>query len=482
MAGFYREMSFLPIAISIELRQVGWVQRTSNNKAAPNYNHRFNLFLFLESVGRDLRVGFRGLRQSPGFTFMVVLSLGLGIGASTAIFGVIDALVLRPVAVPHASELVTVDTAASHLTKFGDSSYLDYVDYSQQTRDFLGMIIYRRVTVGMNPEPSGANTKSSVIWGLAVSGNYFSLFDVKPALGRAFLPEEDRAVGKAPVAVISYNLWKRDFNGDPNTVGRSIKLNNRAYTIIGVGPRSFTGFDLSYRPEIFVPISMIGDIVPGGEQLLHSRHSRSFVIRGRLRPGERISAAQAEADVICANLTRQYPDTNKDTNYIVRKDVDYRTASNGTALPAVLMGLVLFVLLIACANVASLLMARATARMSGLATQFALGASRGRLIRQLMTESAILAFLGGGCGVVLALFGIRLATRLVPYQPAPQGPLFEMDQRVLLYALTAAALTTFLCGLAPALMGTREATQAALKVRSSTTKTFGVLARRLLIG
>src|SRR5437588_3516508 len=458
------------------------MQRMSHQNRGPDNKRRFSLFLFLESVGRDLRVGVRSLRQTPGFTFMVVVSLGLGIGASTAIFGVIDGLVLRPVAVPHASELVTVDTAASHVTKFGDSSYLDYLDYSPQTKDFLGMIIYRRVTVGMNPEPSRANTRSSVIWGLIVSANYFSLFDVKPAVGRAFLPEEDRAAGKGPVAVISYNLWRRNFNGDPNTVGSSIKLNNRDYTIIGVAPRNFTGFDLSYRPEVFVPISMIGDIVPGGEQLLQSRHSRSFVIRSRIRPGVKISAAQAEADVICANLTRQYPDTNKDTNYLVRKDVDYRTASNGIALPVVLMGLVLFVLLIACANVASLLMARATARMSGLATQFALGASRIRLIRQLMTESAVLAILGGGCGVGLAILGIRLAIYLVPYQPAPQGPLFEMDQRVLFYALAISALTTFLCGLAPAFMVTREATQAALKVRSSTTKAFGVFARRLLIG
>ena len=257
-----------------------------------------------------------------------------------------------------------------------------------------------------------------------------------------------------------------------------------AVTYFTVGSRliDYSSELVSSLAQIFVPMSMIGDIFPGGEKLLQSRHSRSFVIRSRIRPGVKISEAQAEADVICSNLARQYPDTNKDTNYVVRKDVNYRSASNGIALPAVLMGLVLFVLLIACANVASLLMARATARMSGLATQFALGASRIRLIRQLMTESAILAFLGGGCGVVLAIFGIRLATRLVPYQPAPQGPLFEMDQRVLFYALAASALTTFLCGLAPAFMVTREATRAALQVRSSTTKAFGVFARRLLIG
>src|SRR5437764_12186107 len=156
--------------------------------------------------------------------------------------------------------------------------------------------------------------KSAVICVLMVSENYFSMYEVKPALGRTFLPEDDQAVGKATVDVISYELWKRNFNGDASAVGSSIKLNNRSYTIIGVAPRGFTGFDLSYRPEIFVPLSMIGDIVPGGQQLLQSRHSRSFVIRGRIRSGVKISAAQAEADVICANLTHQYPDTNKDTN------------------------------------------------------------------------------------------------------------------------------------------------------------------------
>ena len=157
----------------------------------------------------------------------------------------------------------------------------------------------------MNPEPSRANTRSSVIWGLMVSGNYFSLFEVKPALGRTFLPEEDQAVGKAPVAVISYELWKRNFSGDANAIGSSIKLNNHLYTIIGVAPRGFTGFDLSYRPEIFVPMSMIGDIVPGGEKLLQSRHSRSFVIRSRIRPGVKISEAQAEADDLAEEVGRE---------------------------------------------------------------------------------------------------------------------------------------------------------------------------------
>jgi putative ABC transport system permease protein len=181
-------------------------------------------------------------------------------------------------------------------------------------------------------------------------------------------------------------------------------------------------------------------------------------------------------------LTREYPATNKDTRFILRRELDYRLEGTGVALPAVLTGFVLLVLLIACANVASLLMARATAGMRGIVTQLALGASRGRLIRPLMTESTVLAVLGGVCGLVLASMGIRLTTTLVPYTPAPQGPLFQLDLRVMLCALAASTATVFLCGLAPAFMATREAARAALRVRSTSGRAFGALARRMLIG
>ena len=428
----------------------------------------FNLLNLLESVWWDLRIDLRSLIMKPGFTFLVVLSLGLGIGANTVIFSVIDGILLRPVAIPHANDLVTIDTAASHVTKFGDSSYLDYLDYSKQTKDLLGMLVYRRATIGLDPDPKLAGSRAQVIWGLLVSGNYFSLLDVKPSLGRDFLAEEDQALGKAPVAIISYNLWKNTFSRDPHVVGKLIKLNGYVYNIIGVAPRSFVGLDLSYRPDIYVPMSMIGDIVPGsGAQLLQSRHSRSFVIRGRLRPGVSVSEAQAEAGVICSNLAREDPTDNKDTNFIVRKDLDYRLENNGIVLSAVLLGLAVLVLLIACANVASLLMARATGRLAATATQLALGASRMRLFRQMMTESTVLVFLGGVFGLVLTWVGIRLAVNLAPYQPAPQGPLFRLDMRVMTYAVIACALTVFLCGLAPAFMATREAARAALRVRAA---------------
>ena len=321
---------------------------------------------------------------------MVTLSLGLGIGANTAIFSFIDGVLLRPVAIPHARDLVTFDTAASRVTAFGDTSYPDYVDVSRQSQDLIGAVSFRRVSIGLNPDTSSAQARPTVIWGLLVSGNYFSTMDVRPTMGRAFLREDGQAPGKAPVAIISFGLWQRTFSGDPQIVGRTVKLNGHVYTIVGVAPRFFSGLELAYRPDIYVPAMMIGDIVPAaGSQLLASRSARSWVVRGRLRPGVTVAHAQAEADRICADLMREYPATNKDTRFILRRELDYRLEGTGVALPAVLAGFVILVHLIACANVASLLMGRATAGMRGIVTQFALGASRGRLIRQLMTEAVL---------------------------------------------------------------------------------------------
>ena len=436
----------------------------------------------METIWRDLRVSIRALMKRLGFTALVVFTLGLGIGVNTAIFSLIDGMLMRPVAVPNPDEIVTIDTVASRLARFGDSSYLDFLDFSRQNKSFAGLVASSRYSFSVNPVT--ADARPEVIWGLIVSGNYFSVLGVEPILGRSFQPQEDQVPGKAPVVVLSYALWQRTFGGDPDITGKVLKLDGHLFTIIGVAPKDFTGADLSFRPEIYVPAMMSAEVVPAGKRVLEGRDYRMFSVIGRLRSGVSIAEAQAEMSIIANNFSHQYPSTNKDMNVIVRRELDYRMEGSGSALPFVLMGLVVLVLLIACANVISLLMARATARLGEIATQFALGATRTRLLRQLITENAVLACLGGACGVLLGYAGIRAAMTLVPYSPAPQGPVFRLDFRVLLYALLASASTLLICGVLPAFMATGKAARAALQARGSggSTGSFGALARRIVIG
>src|SRR5450755_1102154 len=351
-----------------------------------------------EGFWRDLRFTLRTLRRKPGFTLAVALSLALGIGANTAIFSAVDAILLRPLPVPHPHDLITVDVAASRLSQFGGASYLDLMDFRSRSRAFESLAIAQNISAGM----STGEGEPQVVYGLLVSGSFFSTMQVQPALGRDFRLEEDEAPGKYPVAIISYALWGRVFANDKNVVGKLVKLNGKSFTIIGVAPKSFTGVDLFFRPDIYVPTMMTGGLTVDGNDVLTHRSFRGFEMMARLKPGVTVAQAQAEMDGIMGDLDRTYPDTNKDSTVYVRREMDRRLVG-GFAFPAVLMGLVILVLLIACANVASLLMARATTRMREISTQLAIGASRATLIRQLLTESAVLAALGGGLGILLGL-------------------------------------------------------------------------------
>jgi predicted permease len=432
-----------------------------------------------EGFWRDLRFTLRTLRRKPGFTLAVALSLALGIGANTAIFSAVDAILLRPLPVPHPHDLITVDVAASRLSQFGGASYLDLMDFRSRSRAFESLAIAQNISAGM----STGEGEPQVVYGLLVSGSFFSTMRVQPALGRDFRLEEDEAPGKYPVAIISHALWGRVFANDKNVVGKLVKLNGKSFTIIGVAPKSFTGVDLFFRPDIYVPTMMTGGLTVDGNDVLTHRSFRGFEMMARLKPGVTVAQAQAEMDGIMGDLDRTYPDTNKDSTVYVRREMDRRLVG-GFAFPAVLMGLVILVLLIACANVASLLMARATTRMREISTQLAIGASRATLIRQLLTESAVLAALGGGLGILLGLAGIRGFAAMLPYSATPGGPEFHLDLRVLTFALLASLLAVFLCGLAPALSTVREAM---LKVTSNVrsgaaeSRAYGAVARRILI-
>jgi predicted permease len=413
---------------------------------------------------------------------VVVLSLALGIGANTAIFSLCDGMVFRPLPVPNPGGLVTIDVAASRLTSFGSSSYLDWVDLSTRSKSFQSLSTRQDMSAAMNPVGAVPDGKPQVVWGQLVSGNFFSMLGVQPALGRTFLPQEDQIPGKYPVMLISYSLWQRTFAADLEIIGKQVELSGHSFTIIGVTPKSFSGVDLWARPDVYLPMMMTAAVSPGGSDNLIHREYRGCTLLGRLKPGVTIAQAQAEMNVIMSSLERDYPESNKDTVAIVRSEMS-RRLQNGAATPGVvLMGLVVLVLMMACANVASLMMAQATSRIREISTQLALGASRTALVRRFLTESAVLAGLGGGSGIVLAAACIRGFASLVPYSVSPARPDLKLDTRVLGIAALASMTAVLLCGIAPAFMAVKEALGAITTRTALGSRSHSAFARRILIG
>ena len=357
---------------------------------------------YIEMFFRDLRLAFRNIRKYPGFTIVVVLSLALGVGANVAVFSLADALILRPLPVPHASDVIVVDTAASKLTRYGGNSYLDFLDFCARSKSFESLAIAQQMSAGMNTSAAAPGSKPQHVAGLLVSANYISTFEIAPVAGRDFLAEEGKIPDKFPVAIISYSLWNRVFAKDTAIAGKHIKLNGHDFTIVGVLPQAFTSADLFYRPDIYVPAAMAAEVSGDGADTLKQRSYRTFDIHGRFNPGVTLAQAQAELNSIMSALEREHPESNKDNIAIVRTEMGRRLESGLVAVPSLLGGLVVLVLLMACANVASLMMARATARLKDTSTRLALGASRATLVRQFLTESVVLAAFGGIAGTALA--------------------------------------------------------------------------------
>ncbi|HEY4907463.1 MAG TPA: ABC transporter permease [Candidatus Acidoferrum sp.] len=438
----------------------------------------------IETFWRDLLLAFRNIRRNPVFTLIVVLSLALGIGANAAIFSIADALILRPLPVPNAGEVIVVDTAASKLSRYGGSSYLDYIDFHARSKSFQSLAISQQLSAGMNTSAAAPDSKPENVYGAMVSGNLLSTLQVKPIVGRDFLPTEDIVPDKFPVAIISYSLWNRVFAKDPAIVGKQIQLNGHSFTIVGVTPQSFTGTDLFSRPEIFVPNMMSAEVTADGADILKQRTYRNYAMFGRLNPGVTVAEAQAEMNVIMSGLEREHPETNKDSVVIVRTELGRRMETSLVAVPSLLGALVVLVLIMACANVASLLMARATSRLKETSTRIALGASRARLVRQFLTESTVLAALGGAAGTLLAYGCIRGFQALMPLTEKPEGPDFRLDMRTLVCVAIVSAIAVLLFGLAPAFMAVKEAWSAVMTTRSaaSASRSFSAVARRVLIG
>jgi len=444
--------------------------------------YEMNSIPLLDALWRDLRFALRGLRKRPGFAIVVILSLALGVGANTAIFSLVDAITFRPLPVPNPGGLVTIDIAASRLTSFGASSYLDWVDFSSRSKSFQSLSTRQEMSAGMNPAGAVPDGKPQVVWGQLVSGNFFYTLGVQPVLGRTFLPEEDQTPGKYPVMVISYSLWKRTFEGDPKTIGKQVQLSGHSFTIIGVTPKSFSGVDLWFRPDVYLPMMMTAAVAPEGSDTLTHRDYRGCNLLGRLKPGVTIAQAQAELNVIMSDLERQYPASNKDTIAIIRNEMSRRLLNGNSTFAGILIGLVVLVLVMACVNVASLMMARATSRVREISMQIALGASRAILVRQFLTESAVLAILGGASGILIAAACIKGFTALIPYSVSPTGPDFHLDMRVLSCAAFASIAAVFLFGVAPAFMAVKEARGTANTRSALGGHSHSAVVRRILIG
>ncbi len=408
---------------------------------------------------QDLIVSLRRLRRSPGFTIAAIVTLALGIGANTTIFTAVNAIIFRPLPVERPNELVFLNL--KHGTnEFPTQSFPNYIDFRDRNNVLSGLICYRVAPVNL----SLGDGNNARLWGYLVTGNYFDVLGVGALRGRVLHPDDDRKRGGHPVAVISFASWQRRLGGDPEVIGKTIKLNGLDYTIVGVAPQGFTGTETIYTPEIWVPMAMQPQIEPGNNWLDERRDSNSFVL-GRLKPGVTKSQAEAALNAVAAELGREYPDANDGMKIVLSPPGLIGTYFRGAILgfATVLMGVAGMVLLIACVNLASLLLARASDRRKETAIRLALGASRSQLVRQLLTESVVLSVAGGLAGLLLATWLTSLFAAWRPPIDVPLFPALHTDTRVIVFAALASLLTGLLFGLAPALQSTRTGLSGALK-------------------
>ena len=416
----------------------------------------------MESLIKDIRYGLRNLIKRPGFTAVAVITLALGIGANTAIFSLISTVLLRPLPVAHAEQLVEVYGTTHHGADYTLQSYLNYKDYRDRNNVFSGLMSYRFAPMSMSHE--GRNER---VWGFLVSGNYFDTLGIHPFLGRYFLPEEDQTLGSHPVAVITYACWQKRF-ASQNVIGQPLRINGVTFTIVGVGPEGFRGTEVAYLPEVFVPTTMAKQIEPGSTWFEERGDDNLFVL-GRLKDG--VSAGQAESalSAITQQLAREYPHDNEGRGV--------RLMTPGLFIPdirnsvinfsSVLMGVVALVLLLACVNLANLLLARATERRKELAIRLAMGASRARVVRQLITEAVLLSLGGGLGGILLATWINALISSMKFPSDLPLIIDLRVDWRVLVFAFGVSLATGIAFGMLPALQASRPQLIPALKDEKS---------------
>ncbi len=420
---------------------------------------------WLESVLADIRYALRALRGQPAFVSVAVLSLALAIGANSAIFSFADALLLRPLPVRNPAGLLDVTSTTDN--PFEGMSFPDYRDLRAKNRSFSGLAAYRVTTLAVAASPTAP---AQMRFAVLASDNFFPVTGVTPAAGRAFLPEE-AATSAQPVVILSYDFWQQNYGGNDSAIGGTLRVNGIVCSIVGVAPASFTGLDRFVRPSIFVPLGMSQRLDGLMADPLEDRGRHDLVVKGRLSPGASQDSARAELAIIGAALEREYAKTNRNRHMSARTELARRIQQTPQllALVKMLMGLVGLILIIACSNVANLLLARARARSREIAIRLSIGAGRARVVRQLMTESLILAILGGVTGLFFAYAGIRLLETL----SVPSDPPFvlgvQLDWRVVQFSLRAALASCLLFGLVPAWQTARTDFVSALKAGGDST-------------
>jgi predicted permease len=424
----------------------------------------------------DLVFAFRRLRSSPGFTAAAIVTLALGIGANTTIFSLVNAAVFRPFGVERQNELVSFNIRTSK-AQYPTISYPDYKDYRDRNTVLSGLALYRFIAVNMS-RGGGANAR---LWGYEVSGNYFDLLGVQAIRGRVLHADDDVKRNGHPVAVISYKCWQGRFASDPDIAGKKVKVGGLEYTIVGVTPAAFIGTELVYTPEIFIPVAMAEQLEQA--KWLDERGDENSLVIGRLKPGISMQSAQAAINAIASELGREYPKDDAGVSIVLSPPGMAGTFLRGavTGFSTVLMVVAGMVLLIACVNLASLLLARATDRRKETAIRLALGASRSQLLWQLLTESLMLSVTGGVAGILLADWLNNLVNVWRPPVDIPVIPHVTMDARVLLFSAVVSLLTGLLFGLAPALQSARTSLAGAIKNEAPSEKLRRLNLRDILV-